>query len=517
MIKESKYILRRILVGVGIVLVLGFLRSNKVFALENVQVSWLNLPYDMVSSNDSYQLLAQSGSQRIFRNRDSGDFAFCWTTSSECDIMNPSDYFEYTNVGLMIKSTSDVYQNIAYFTNDSTLPIIGSGGSAPVNLTSRTFSVKLYKIGSLTRTPSIVSKIGNSGEIPFTLNGYGSYFNFYSNTSWDNHIKTATSFDILPPSASKIISLNPVKLNSENGVIITYLFSPEFSNFNTDNFVYQYKFGNGTTWLSLTENEQVFRVNNNGTIYVRVKDKNSNEVVDSQTFTITDIGTFATQQDYDISFSGEYRTLNYLNNTTCVSSSNESVIKEYQIYIDYLPKASILKYQYQYVNDGDSLDSNNWSNVSSLDNGSITYVASQNGTLYARILDSTDNVLYTDTFTVDSIGKLGIDSKDNCVKNFFTKISSNINYGGPVSSLFVIPVNTLNSLYSSMSNSSSCSPIQLGSLLGTNMQFGCYNFKSIVGNEVYNIIDIIFAFVLTIGVFKFILKLYNNFISMKEV
>lgn len=514
MIKESKYILRRILIGVGIVLVLGFIRSNKAHALENVNISWLSTPYNVVSSDSSYQLLAQSGSQRIFRNRDTGYFAFCWTNNSECDVMNPSNYFDYTNIGLMIKPSGDAYQNIAFFTNNTTLPTIGSGGSARVNLTSPTFAIKLTRIGSLTANSNISSNIGGNGEIPFSLYGYGSYFNFYSNTSWNNRITTPTYFDILPPTASKIISLNPVKFNTASGVIFRYFFSPEFSNFNTNNFIYQYKFGNGSVWLNLNENNQLLQVNNNGTIYVRVKDLNTDEVVDSQTYTITDIGTFTTEQDYNINFSGEYRTSDYLNNNV---SKSQSIIKEYQIYVDYLPKVSILKYQYQYITSGTCNDVQTWQQVASADNGSITYVASQNGTLCARILDSSDTVQYEDSFEVSTIGDFAFDTDSNQVKGFFNKISSKINYGGPVGSLFRIPVETLSTLYSTMNNSNSCTPYSLPPILGTTMQFGCYNFRSILGDTFYFELDAIFTFILCIGLFKMALKLYHNLISMKDI
>lgn len=513
--RDLKYIIKRILIGVGIILVLSFIRGNKVKALEDVQVSWLNSPYSVVSSNTSYQLLAQSGSQRIFRNRDSGDFAFCWTTSSDCDIMNPTDYFEYTNVGLMIKSTSDTYQNIAFFTNNFTLPTIGSGGSAPVNLTSRTFSVKLYKIGSQTLAPSIVSKIGNSGEVPFGLMGYGSYFDYFSNVSWNNYWKNPILFDILPPTASTIESLQPTKITNNN-VITGYIFRPKFSIFNTDSYVYQYKVGKDSTrWLSLTSNEQQIKINNNIELYVRIKDKNSNEVVDSQTFTITDISQFDTDQNYNIIFSGEYRTENYLNDN--ISSKSQSIIQEYQIYVDYTPKTSILKYQYQYVKNGDSLNNDNWQNVASSDNGSFTYVSTENGTLYARILDSSDNNLYSSTFTVNSIGLLAFDFNEKGIDNFLTKLSNKINYGGPVSSLFTVPINLLNSLYTPISNSDSCSNLQLGNLLGTNLSLPCVNVKRYLGDSVYNIIDLIMSFFLILGIIRLSINIYNRFISMKDI
>lgn len=513
--RDLKYILKRILIGVGIVLLLSFIRGYKVKALEDVNVSWLNSPDNVITSDDKYQLLAQSGSQRIYKHRDNGTFAFCWASYTQCDLMTPSDYFDYNYVGLQIKSSSSAYYNIAYFTNNGTLPIMNSGPNFTPKFNSSTFQVILLRNNSLTNTPSIYTKIGNINENGSTIYTYPSYFDYFANTNWNSGSgKTTTLFDFLPPTASSIISLQPTKITTNN-VITGYIFRPNFSNFNLSNYDYQYKFGNGTTWLGLNSNEQQIRINNNGTLYVRIKDKSNNEVIDSQSFTITTISQFNTEQDYNITFSGEYRTENFLDNN--ISSKSQSIIKEYQIYIDYFPKTSILKYQYQFVPIDSSLDNNNWQTLSSSNNGTFTYVASENGTLYARILDNNDNILYTNTFTVNSIGLLAFDSNESGVNNFLTKLRDKINYGGPVSSLFNVPISFLSSIYVPISNSNTCSNLSLGNLLGTNLSLPCVDIQRYLGSSVYNIIDLIFSFFLILGIIKMCINIYNKFISMKDI
>lgn len=338
------------------------------------------------------------------------------------------------------------------------------------------------------------------------LNNVDVYNNNFTNILYPSNVSTVQ----IP----QFLSFNAIPITTNN-VITSYTIQPEFSNFDTDNYVYQYSF-DSNRWLSLIENKKLLRINNNSKIYVRIKNKNTNEIVDTANLTITNIGTFYNKQTYDIKYSGDYRTENYLNNS-CNSSKSQSTIVEYQIYIDYLPKSSILTYQYQYVSTDSQLDNNNWQNVPSSDNGSITYVASQNGTLYARILDKEKKVLKISTFTVNSIGLLALDNNECDTNNFFNKLRNDIDYGGPVSSLFILPVSFFSNLYNSMDNSNTCSNIQLGSLFRTNLSLPCVNISRYFGSNVYNIIDFIFSFILLVGIFRFIIKKYNKFISMQDI
>ena len=523
MIKESKYILRRILIGVGIVLCLSFLNGCKVKAL-----SWSDSDMTEIVSmhsgsyNADFKVYYNSTNNRYYwynskspnnysrytENASTYSYIACWWDSINddrfrCILTDVPLYFYYWGNNRYISPLSSITS--VNYAGEVNIITNNKQGNTPGDMAG----YENYGI----KSNYSVQLLNNAVANPFRASNYDIY---HKDNITDLYFQKTSNNIIFPYRIPEFLSFNATPITTNN-VITSYIVRPEFSSFDTDNYIYQYSFDNNK-WLSLTENEQILRINNNSTIYVRVKDKNTNEYIDSATFTITNIGTFYNQQTYNINFSGDYRTENYLTDNMCVFEGSKSEIKQYQIYIDYVPKSSILKYQYQYVPTDSQLNNNNWLNVSSSDNGAFTYVASENGTLYARILDKEDNVLKTSTFQVSSIGKIAIDDIDQqCTKNIFQKFSSNINYGGPVSSLFVIPVTTLNVLYSSMSNSSTCTPIQLGSLLGTNMQFGCYNFKSIVGNEVYNLIDIIFAFVLSVGVFKFILKLYNDLISMKDI
>lgn len=513
MIKESRYILRRILIGVGIVLVLGFIRSNKAHALETVNVSWLNDTPSHVASDSSYQEIARGTHNLVYRNRDTGYYAICFTTGDNtCEVFNPSQYFTFTNVGIADYGSSDGDYIGLWFTNNGDLPTMRTGSSFRATFQTETFEVKIYQIQHI-RTYATILQPGENGQ---QFSGYRNYYSYKSNVPWTPYSGvSSTLIEFLPPSAPDFVSWHWTKI-SNNNIITGISLRPEFSTWDTTNFDYQYKIGkDSTTWLSLTENQQLFTFHNNGVmLYVRVKNKNDNSIVLGANFTTANIGTYYDSPEYNINFSGEYRTENYLNNNV---SKLQSVIREYQIYVDYFPKNSITKYQYQYITSGTCNDVQTWQQVASADNGSFTYVASQNGTLCARILDSSDTVQYEDSYEVSTIGDLAFDTGTNQVKGFFDKISSKINYGGPVGSLFRIPVETLSTLYSTMNNSNSCTPYSLPPIFGTTIKLGCYNFKNIVGNSVYNIIDAIFTFILCFGIFKMALKLYHNLISMKDI
>lgn len=513
--RDLKYIIKRILIGVGIILVLSFFRGNKVKALEDVSSgNLLNVPFSVVWNSSDYTLIANNNAKWVYRQNNTNNIVACYSIGPDCEVILFDNFPQFKNLGISLY-TGDLYgsspNNIDIFLTSDSLPTANSGSNFTYNFLSSGLYFN-FKFNSSSNSSSHLYLL-NSNELTPTTYSSRTNYKYYSNISWTPYSgKTSTIIDYSPVSSS-IESLQPTKITNNN-VITGYIFRPKFTNFNTDNFVYQYKVGKDSTrWLSLNSNEQQIKINNNIELYVRIKDISSNDIIDSQTFTITDIGTFASEQDYNITFSGEYRTENFLNDN--ISSKSQSIIQEYQIYVDYIPKASILKYQYQYVNEGDSLDSNNWQNVASSDNGSFTYVASENGTLYARILDSSDNVLKTATFTVNNIGLLAFDSNENGVNNFFTKLSNKIGYGGPISNLFRIPIDILNKIYSY--SSSSCSPYKISTLLGTDFILPCYNFREIFGNTYYTIFDSLLCFILSLCLFKFVRNIYDKFINMEDI
>ena len=546
MIKESKYILRKIVIGVGIALCLAFLNGCKVKAFNidaNIPVTYNYNTNSFYDNNSNYNLITSITRHNankisyIYSDNDNNLIV----SNNECTAIfdltsygaNLSQVLILTNT---VNSGANTYDGIYIIDDNYSHGVFsknnGNNISIEINYYNNTSDiVALYKyldsFGPSTEGGGCYYGQTGYGLADYTSSDYREIPIQHNKTldtvvlangmpifDYNNHSEILKEIYVGSSSIPEFISFHQTTI-SNNNLIMGYNFSPEFSIFDTENYVYQYKFGeNSTTWLSLTENEQNIRINANGTIYIRIKDLANNNVIDSATFTISDIGQFYDSNiDYKITFSGDYRTQNYLNNNV---SSSASIIQEYQIFVDYFPKSSILTYQYQYVLENNSIDNNNWQTLSSDNKGNFTYVATQNGVLYARILDNENNVLTTSTFTVNSIGKLAYDNNTQYYDSFFTRLGDKLNYGGPITTLFRIPVNFLSKFYEKASLNY-CSPYRLSNLLGVDFYLPCIDFKQKFGATYYNLFDIMLCILFSLNLFKFIYKLYNKFVSMEEV
>lgn len=514
MIKETKYIFRRILIGVGIVLVLSLINSCKVKAY-NISNNYASISKSNITTNSDWLELKTYNYVSFYKNNSNEHYAFCASFNNTCyEFWSYSSYIA-NNVGVLIashssNSNSTLYYSCAYL-SEATLPKI----TAPAQFFDMTFysNTSEYCISTKNSDNYInmshyiaVDSNNNamSGVNSGAYNQPSSIYQWYSTIEWNYYGNQYVSENnIIGVSPSPLIdSLQPLKVNQES-YIVSYLFRPKFSIFDTDNYIYQYRVGINGSWLNISQNEEQITINNNNTIYFRILDKSNNELVDSQTFTITDIGFLNTNLNYSIDFSTDYETL-----------ENTNIISKYFVNINYLPKSSILKYQYQFVSEGSSLDNNNWVSLDS-EVFSYNFETSLNGTLYARILDSEDIILTTNTFTITEIGKFAINNNDKKNKNFFDKISSSINFSGPISGIINIPINLIRVLSSAIA-SNTCTNYNLGSLWGTNLVIPCVNIKQHLGNSLYSTIDLICACVMIYYIFKMFGELYTNLLFMHK-
>lgn len=465
MIKDTKYIIKRILIGVGIILVLSFIRGNKVKALEVCNFSKTNC----VDINDNQIPQYCVGKKLYFY----------------------SSLPTYTLRGSCSSSTQDSIYNL----NNSPLTVQNFISSDNTDVWELNLNTKLMTYKGTT------SQGYGFFNPSYPINSPDSYYMYSDFNLYGTNDKSQPIY-IVPPTTSSIESLQALKINQES-YIVSYVFKPKFSNFNIDSYIYQYRVGNNGTWLNISQNEEQITINNNNTIYFRILDKSNNEVVDSQTYTITDIGTLNNELNYSIDFSTDYETL-----------ENSNIISKYFVDINYLPKSSILKYQYQFVLDGSFLDNNNWNSLDP-EVFSYNFETFQNGTLYARILDNEDNVLTTNTFTITEIGKFAINNNNKKNNGFFNKISSSINFGGPISGIINIPINLIKTLSTSIA-SNTCNNYNLGSLWGTTLFLPCVNIKQYLGDSLYFTIDLIIACVMIYHIIKMFGELYTNLLFMQK-
>lgn len=524
MIKESRYILRRILIGVGIVLCVSFINSCKVKAYDNLtNDSVSTTQWAIIDPSPQTELLVHRNyanyDMYIYHDFINNDIYICSGTIT-CRKYAISDYnFTYDSVGVQLANSSS--KTTVILTNGG-LPSCDASISCDINSVSFNFG-KPTMVLEFNRYDTYNMYLYYSTDSPYYMGRMGNedrYKIYATQSTW--HYSSYSSdvyqtFSITPVSNTpKFVSWNYKKLVNNN-ILMGYSFELEFSSFDTNNYIYQYKVGEqSTTWLGLSQNKQSIDINANTTLYVRVKDMQNN-VIDGASFIVKGVGNFTNSQNikYDINFTGEYRTGGDLQGN---QAGGSAIIDEYQIYTDFIPNSSILKYQYQWVPTGSSLDSNSWVDVilSPTDYGDFTYVVDENGIFYARILDSDNNLKYSATFTVNTIGKLAIDSGNDKITDKFMSISNKLNIGGPISGIIEVPLKVINIIGTGLAGGLTCSDYSLGSLWGTNLVIPCVNVKQHLGNSLYNTIDIIIACVMIYNIYKMIMDMYTNFIFMRK-
>lgn len=340
-------------------------------------------------------------------------------------------------------------------------------------------------------------------------------------TNYGNGILALISFDILDENNNLIYNKN--YFNNNNGYLtkpeLSYSLEPIYkdgyiSSYGikvnstlVDDTLYKYQYAinddtnDNLKWVDLYNNNFL----NNQFSYVtkkpiyfyfRILDKSNNEVIDSFTITVT---FNLVSPQYEIIFN---QSKFYLNGTNYIDRVGLS--------ITYKTSVDGLKYQYQYVNDGSSLDENNWVDTES----DIYKVYNVNGVLYARILDNDNNVLYSHSFTNTLIGTQDILENPT---NFplYNKVQSILNFNkGSISDLVLIPVKVLMFMTDSL-NRNVCNEYSFGSLLGHELKLPCIDIKSYVGNTIYNFYDLVCSFFISLGIIKLLKNIYMRFMTLE--
>lgn len=100
------------------------------------------------------------------------------------------------------------------------------------------------------------------------------------------------------------------------------------------------------------------------------------------------------------------------------------------------------------------------------------------------------------------------------VENSFESFESFISENSTITQLITMPI----TLYSSILNGlqSSCQSFVLGKLFGTNLTLPCINIGSYLGSTLWSMIDIIISGFAIFSISKKLIKIFNNFSSMKE-
>lgn len=102
----------------------------------------------------------------------------------------------------------------------------------------------------------------------------------------------------------------------------------------------------------------------------------------------------------------------------------------------------------------------------------------------------------------------------NGVENSFDSFEGFVSENSTITQLITMPI----TLYSSILNGmkSTCKPFVLGDLFGTNLTIPCINIGSYLGSALWGMIDIIISGFAIFSISKKLIKIFNNFSSMKE-
>lgn len=102
----------------------------------------------------------------------------------------------------------------------------------------------------------------------------------------------------------------------------------------------------------------------------------------------------------------------------------------------------------------------------------------------------------------------------NDVESSFESFEGFLTENSTITQLITMPI----TLYTSILNGlqSTCQPFNLGNLFGTNLTIPCINIGSYLGTGLWTMIDVIISGFAIFAISKKLIKIFNNFSSMKE-
>lgn len=100
------------------------------------------------------------------------------------------------------------------------------------------------------------------------------------------------------------------------------------------------------------------------------------------------------------------------------------------------------------------------------------------------------------------------------LEQYFITIKNDIEQSNPVSDLLLMPITLLNAYNEGIS--STCSPINLGNLLGTDLILPCIDIRKYLGSELYNLIDILFSVFLFYEIAMLCISIFESITTLDD-
>lgn len=110
----------------------------------------------------------------------------------------------------------------------------------------------------------------------------------------------------------------------------------------------------------------------------------------------------------------------------------------------------------------------------------------------------------------DSLTDSSIDSPDSSFNDYNDKLATN----GVITNLITLPIQLFTNILNSINGT--CSTFSLGNLMGTDLNLPCINVSNYLGSDLWNVIDILFSGLFILVIARKMIKVFENFSSMRE-
>lgn len=126
-----------------------------------------------------------------------------------------------------------------------------------------------------------------------------------------------------------------------------------------------------------------------------------------------------------------------------------------------------------------------------------------------QIIDSTNDVNNSVNDVNDTLKDDNIDTSKTTIEDKSADASKS-----PISSLLTLPLKLLNNIHTGLSGT--CSALNLGSLLGTDLVLPCINLEQRLGSYLWGLIDYAFCIFLIYNVGMLAVKIWTDVIMMRD-
>lgn len=528
--RDFRYVIKKILIGFGILVLFSLFKSCNVYALD-YKYDGLSL-IDQQTFNtqpshndgDTYEINA-CGSSYIIKYYIENNLKKISINDRELvTYVNNNNVF---NIDLVYGCWENTNQFVVYYAYNTSNATFYRYYGMLLNDTLNDYPIKINGLflepGTYSGTVKRVRTIFVNGEYDsyndvqvsngqllygYNFDLYGSTANFrfkYNNTYKSGYYKF-DYVDILP---SEIINLHytPVTEDDDFGTLfIKAEFRPEFSNFDLEHYNYYY-FVDDSPHLSIIQNQQLITIAGNSDLYIVISDKNNN-VVDSETVSISDIGEYLSFNDNFIKYVYVLSTNDNSDeqNKRYTSEGVSQVfgifdLDKYEYYYKFVPKNSNEE-DFQYLSIEENYFSKNFTS---------------NGRIYTKVVKkNTDTILVSSTFDITEIGNesslITESLSGGSAGKLFNTLNNVIDFGGPISQIVLIPSQFISKII--VSSNQVCRPISLGSFRGKNLSLPCIDIESHIGSNLWNTIDLLMVVSMIIGISIYFRNLYTDLVNL---